>query len=443
MYKKPHSFTFLALFVFLFSQVCFADVPQTIQTTQSKILSLIDAGDFNGAQAAIEQMKANFAGNTELPKQLCRSAYKYEQVESLKQAKSLNAQIVTNFPGQDAAKFAGLQLAKLNIYDSIDRGDYDSVDSAISRMVTDFKGNENLPRRLWEVANRFDKAKAFKYAKTLSSRIAADYPNDTYAKYASLLGAKLKIYEKIDAGDYNSANSAVTAMTRDFAGHKQLPRRLYEIAHQYEKKGVQAYANRLHSQIAEGWPNDEYGIRAAFQHKMEIYTTLDDSKIAEMQTAINKLIADSNSQPQLAQRLPKIMLDIAEMSYDKVADSDAQQQSVNKLLHFSSELLAKYAVGKTTGSTAYYMLGLNYDKLGEYAKAADAFKNAYQVDSKFKYADYCLFAQGHCYEKLMNNKLISETEAKPRITSNYNKLLAGYPQSKYLLYAIQWLQNNQ
>jgi hypothetical protein len=43
----------------------------------------------------------------------------------------------------------------------------------------------------------------------------------------------------------------------------------------------------------------------------------------------------------------------------------------------------------------------------------------------------------------MNNKLISETEAKPLITSHYNKLLASFPQSGYSLYASQWLQGNQ
>jgi tetratricopeptide (TPR) repeat protein len=365
MYKKLHSFSFLALFVFLFAQICFADVPQTIQTAQDKILSLIDAGD------------------------------------------------------------------------------YKSAESAVDKMAGDFADNPQLPESIWEAAKRYDRVEAYDYSKKRCEQMIEKFPNNDHSNLAALLLARFKVYELIDSGKYEDANTAVNKLIEDFKGNRQLPRRLYEIAYQYEKRGKRTYAMHLRGQMAEGWPNDEYGIRAAFQHKMETYTTLDDNKIAEMQTAIDKLVADSNNHPQLARRLPQIMQNIAEMNYAKVADSNAQQQSVNKLLYLSSELLKKYAVGKTTDSGAYYLLGLYYNKLGEYTKAADAFKNAYQIDPKFKYADYCLFAQGYCYEKLMNNKLISETEAKSLITSNYNKLLTSYPQSKYSSYAIGWLHGNQ
>ena len=40
------------------------------------------------------------------------------------------------------------------------------------------------------------------------------------------------------------------------------------------------------------------------------------------------------------------------------------------------------------------MIGLNYDRIGKYAKAAAAFEKSYEADSKFRYADYCLLAKG-------------------------------------------------
>jgi hypothetical protein len=94
-------------------------------------------------------------------------------------------------------------------------------------------------------------------------------------------------------------------------------------------------------------------------------------------------------------------------------------------------------------AAACYMAGLNYQRLGDYLKAAEAFASSYQADSKFMYADFCLASQGYCYERLIQTGKISEREAKERIRAAYSKLMAEYPASISVPQVQKWLHENQ
>ena len=438
--------SFLVMLVCLFVQVCSADEYALIKTTQDEIFSQIDTGDYISAESATNKMAADFADNKIIARRVWEIANRYDKVEAYQYAKALSERVAADYPKDKYASYANLLLAKLNVYDLIDAGNYESAYMESCEMMKSFPSHKQTARRLWEIANRLDKFKAYEYSKSLCQKLTANYPKDQYTSYAGLQLAKLEIYELIDAGNYESAEKAITQMMKDFAKQRQLPRRLYEIAHQYEKKGQPTYAAELHGRITEGWPNDEYSSRAAFKYKMTINTIVNENKIYETEAAIEKLAIDYEKNPLLAKKLPKTMLNIAEMCYEKGENSKIEKEYADKLQNLSSELLEKYVVGKTTGSTlttAYYLLGLKYDKFGEYTKAADAFKKAYKTDPKFKYADYCLFAQGYCYEKLLNKGLVSETEGKPIITIQYSKLLSNYPKSKYAQYAGEWLRDNR
>jgi predicted negative regulator of RcsB-dependent stress response len=407
-----------------------------------KAYDLIDTGDYEAADSAVSAMTNNFAGHKQLPKRLWEVANRYDKVEAYDYSKKLCERMATNYPKDIYAAYAALQLAKIRIFEQIDTGSYEAAYSAVPQVMKDFAGHKQLAKRLWEIANRFDKFKTYEYSKSLCQKIVTNYPKDEYASYAGLQLAKLEVYELIDANNYESVEKAISQMMSDYAKQRQLPRRLYEIAHQYEKKGDAANATALHSRIAGSWPNDEYGVRAFFKCKIA-NNNFDETKIAELRNEIDNFV--NKNYPSI-KNLPNIMLNIAEMCYEKAENSEVQKECAKKLQHLSSELLEKYVAGKTGGSTlttAYYILGLNYDKFGEYTKAVDAFKNAYQTDPKFKYADYCLFAQGYCYEKIVEKGLISEAEGAPLIAVQYNKLLSSYPQSKYAQHAGDWLQSSR
>ena len=94
------------------------------------------------------------------------------------------------------------------------------------------------------------------------------------------------------------------------------------------------------------------------------------------------------------------------------------------------------------GSFAYYHKGLSCQQLEKYEEAAQAFENACQADPYFTNIDYCLLAQGRCYEKLMKSGAASEAEAKSVITRIYSELVSKCPQSPYAVIAKSWLKKN-
>lgn len=287
--------------------VCSANAHETIQAARDEVVSLIDAGDFVAANTAIEQMIKDFADDPALPEILCRIAYKYEKVEALSQARSLNARIAADFPEHQYGVYAALQLAKLRIYEQIDAGDFESAGAAVTRMAAHFVGNENLARRLWEVANRYDKAEAFDYSKALCERIAANHPEDVYATYARLQLAKLGAFDLIHTGDYESVHSTVSQMMSDFAGHKQLPRRLWEIANRYEKFKAFGHSKKVCQRIVADYPQDEYATYARLElAKLEVYELIGKGSYEAADSAALKMMTDFAGHKQLTRRLYEI-----------------------------------------------------------------------------------------------------------------------------------------
>ncbi|MDD5010734.1 MAG: hypothetical protein PHQ00_01270, partial [Phycisphaerae bacterium] len=317
----------------------------------------------------IRYLRDRFADESELPKRLCRIAYKYEQAEALEQAKSLNTQIAADFAGTSEARYAGLQLAKLKIYDLIDSGDYKSAAPAVSKMTADFTGNENLPRRLWEVANRYDKTEAFEYAKALSIRIAADYPKDEYAKYASLLLEKLKICEFIDEGKYETADIAISIVRKDFAGHKQIARRLWEAANRYDKVRAYKSAAALSAQIAEDYPRDEYaGYASLLSAKLKVFDLINADKYESADLAVSMLEKKFAGHKQLSRRLFEI------------ARQYGQKEALANAKTLAARIAKKYPDDKYGSYAAIYLAKWNiWELIG-----AGNFKEADAAVSKMK-----------------------------------------------------------
>lgn len=302
-------FTFSALIIFLtftlFSLLSSTtNAADTIFSAKQEIESLIEAGDFSAANTAIEQMKISFADEPNLPEYLCQIAYRYEKVEAFEQAELLNSQIAADFDGHEYGIYAALQFAKLQIYGLIDSGNYEQAEASVEQMAVDFAGNDYLARRLWEAANRYDKFKAFGYSKELCEQIVTNHPEHTYATYAALQLAKLTTYELIDAGDYESADVAISQIINNFTSHKQLSRRLYEIAKKYEQKGDIGHAKILIALIAANYPNDKYGIRAALQlAAINICELIDTGNYESADSDTEQMVTGFTGHADLAKRL--------------------------------------------------------------------------------------------------------------------------------------------
>src|SRR4030042_199088 len=127
MYKKLFLLIPLVL-IFLSLFVCFAAVNASppverntaLQAKQDEITALIDAKDFDAAQAAINQMAADFAGNKLLARRIWEDANRYDKRGAFEYAKTLCARVVADEPTDSyASSYASLLFARLNLYHQI------------------------------------------------------------------------------------------------------------------------------------------------------------------------------------------------------------------------------------------------------------------------------------------------------------------------------------
>jgi predicted negative regulator of RcsB-dependent stress response len=264
-----------------------------LQLAKFEAFDLIDAGKYEGAYSAAERMLADFAGHKQLYRRVWEVANRYENVEADEYSRRLCRRIVSGAGNSEYGRYAALQLAKFDAFDLIDAGEYESACSAAERMSADFAGQKQVHRRVWEVANRYEKLKAPEYSRRLCERIVSTGGQDEYGRYAALELAKLGAFGLIEAGDMKAAGAAVSQMMNDFAGHKQLSRRLYETAQMYADRGAFAEARELHSKIAATFAKDEYAARSAIAAaKFAIYDKIDANNFAGAEAAISKMKSD-------------------------------------------------------------------------------------------------------------------------------------------------------
>ncbi|PKL42732.1 MAG: hypothetical protein CVV39_08780, partial [Planctomycetes bacterium HGW-Planctomycetes-1] len=245
-------------------------------------------------------------------------------------------------------------------------------------------------------------------------------------------------------GETEAAQAAVDKLLARYPKDESMANAVRQIADAYCKQRNYDKAGQLYRYVidlSKARPNTKQAIwTKTSMAKLNVLLGND----AAAQTDINNLIADFKNHPDL----PQAVFGIAETCYEKGLNAGVEQEAGNKVfLRKAVELLDGMTKQDISDSmlkaSVFYVKGLSCQAAGDYAEAAEAFQNAYQADPKHQYADYCLFARGHCYEILLHNKQISETQARPIINLQYTRLLADCPRSKYAQYASDWLQSNR
>jgi tetratricopeptide (TPR) repeat protein len=435
--RKAISFLFVLLFLISFlSPLCFAKISENLELARDRILYSIKSGNFISADAGIKQLKNDFKNNPDLPEQLCAIAYNYEKAEAFQKAKELNAEIAAEFPKHEYGKFAALQLAKLNIYELIDIRSYKSADKNIKQMTADFARNKDLARRLFEIANRYDKIAtryneqaAFEYSKDLCKQIVADYPKDEYASYASLQLAKLRVYKLIDEGSYASAFSVAFDMINNFAHHKQLSRRLWEIANRYDKYKEFDYSKKICELIvAINSEEDEYAKYALLQlAKLKVYELIAKGEYESADAVISQLTKDFAGHKQLSRRL----YEIAQRYADKGAFAYAETLHGSVASGYSNDKYGLRSTSRTKEMGVYVLL-----EEGDYEAADLAVEEARESlppDSYCYLKGFCCCGSNDYEQSLIwYNQLIKEFPDSDKV--NNARMQVGrvlYFQGKY------------
>jgi tetratricopeptide (TPR) repeat protein len=208
-----------------------------------------------------------------------------------------------------------------------------------------------------------------------------------------------------------------------------LPKEIYQVGDEYAKALNYDKAGILYQYVIANWPDSEYEMWAKSGIiKLDICLGND----ANVQPALDELIADFNDQPAL----PEAVFVIGEQYYYKAFEDPNKCRRVKseEYLKKSRDIWEKVVVqcpeSKSIGlKHAQYFTAVCYRRLGEYEKALIHYQKVVDNWPDYQYAWSAQSLVGSCYKKLRDLGKLSASEANPKIEQAYKAVLENYPGS--------------
>jgi len=431
------------------------------------IYDLIDAGDYAAAESLIEQMKVNFAGNTELADHLYNIAWKYHENDRRDLARVLYQDVSQNYSDIDPyrAALASMWVSRLKICDLIDAGDYAAAESSVNQMKVDFARSEDLADHLLHFAWRCEQQGQRNLARVLYQDVSQNYSEIApyRAGLASMWVSKLKICDLIDAGDYAAAEPLIEQMKVNFAGSEDLANVLHDMAYKYRQSQENARADELDQYVLSHWPSTEI---ASWSQQVEIIKSyLRDANDAAADAASNKLLAAFSQQPTLLKEIYQVAsaydragrYDKAGQLYQYVIDNQSNTEdaiwakaSTAKLnILLGNEATVKAALDILVADfnyqqdlprailfagEQYYKEGLSKESEGLADQARDRFEKAVEIWDRLinELPDSTLVAEACCWAGDCYFKLGKHEESIRR----FQKVVDNYPGYEHAWHAL-------
>jgi len=197
-----------------------------------------------------------------------------------------------------------LEPARQNIFSLMDSGDYATSESATDKLIADFSGDPNLPKTIYDIADKYASSDRFTEAKRAYQQIIQNYPASPIAEKAKLGIPRADVLSLIVSKDYDKAKDALDKMAVDFAGHPDLPESLYDAVIRYEWSGRFEESKRVCKQMIQKWPDNSYANKAKIAiPRANVVSRLTAQDYPGAKDALNILVAGFSSHPDLAETL--------------------------------------------------------------------------------------------------------------------------------------------
>lgn len=290
--------------LFFMSPVLTTNAAGDILSARKEIESLIETSQLMDAQVQIEQVKADYSMDSDLPEALYEIGRKYELSERYSEAGTLYRQIISHYPDSTYADNARLGLAREKVLSLIISGEYNRAQKDINELIYEFTSDPCLPESLYWIAERYRWVHKWEQANEIYNKIKRDYPKNFTASKVNLGLARTNVLSLLLAKNYAAAEEAVDRLRVDFAGHPDLPETLYWIAEGYRWGDKYEKAKGLHRQIIQNHPDSKYSNKAALGlARAEVLFLIISQDYDKAEELLYKLAADFSGHPDLPDTL--------------------------------------------------------------------------------------------------------------------------------------------
>ena len=205
-----------------------AVTPADIEQAKSQIISLVETGKLDDADAAVDKIMA-LPASSDKGVALQQIAGAYQDAGQADKAIAISSYVLTNWPKESFAIWAGMSMA----ISQVDKGNTADAEATTSRMIADYADNNDLPAALCVVADTYSWRKKFDKSGKLYAVIADKFPNSDVAAKARLAVVGVNALAFIEDKDYSGAKGQVDLMIADFNNQSDLPPMLFRIGQEF------------------------------------------------------------------------------------------------------------------------------------------------------------------------------------------------------------------
>jgi len=386
---------------------------------QRKLVCVLIGGEKPSEQvdAEFNKLVTDFANNEQLPAQIDKIGFNCRGFGKYQKAKYYYNYVIENFPDNPQAIFSQKDLVKT----AIEAEDATAEQQALDELKSKFANHPDLPKSLCSVGDGYIKKGEYDKANGLNEYIVSNFPKNTYA----LRAQKNLIKCYIASGDDEKTNAAVLKLANafiDFPGQWKVVKRIADML--CDKRKFET-ATGMYQHLIETYPDDTDLIN---WRKGLAIVKINMGDDAGVQKILKQIITDFNDSPQL----PKAVFQIGEEYYHKALKdgNTGANNCFSKALIVLKRIIDEMSASAERRATVYFVSAVCYDKLGDYAKAAEHYEKVVETCPDYEFAWNAQFMAARYYEKLGRSGDISKSEAKTKSTAAYRKLLAKYPNCK-------------
>lgn len=409
-----------------------------IETTE-----FISKGKYEEAKTKISNVISEFNQTPDISWFLFNSASSFDKRKQRVDAKMLYSMVIQREGESKMGIKAAIKMARVQALDYIDANQFDMADKTALAAFKKYQTSKDSEWGLFLIGCIYDdlnqKKRAIVYYKICSER----FKDDVFGIKSNIKCARIEAISGIEVNDTTAALIKLGAVVQSASKcPEDVKWCLYSVGCEMDHKGFYEEALKYYEQLIKLFPNDDFAKGARIKtERIGIVKSIYEGEFEKIIAKIEVFKAVYSNDKDYADA----MFAIAENLYIKGSQLDTDGAR-NPYFTKSKEIIEQEVLNrfenKESKASAYYTIGLNYDGLLHYSEAAEAFSKTVEICSNHKFADYCIFKIAECYEKLIDNGLISEDEGKTLIKAQYNILISDFPKSDYTKFAKERINNN-
>lgn len=381
----------------------------------------IETKDFEAAKREIDAMTGRFSEQESFPQELYQFALKYQGVGATEKAIELHRYNSARSPASSKYSLWS-QGALIHYY--INQKDYEAAQKGCEAMISRFTEQETLSHELHLIADKYQGAGQYALSRSL-----CEYGLATFGDIDSKLNFKGVTVKMLLAENKNAeAESVCSELLALCTNQSQMTRVLIHLgsAYHHAKHWNQAATYFQNAVEKANSPEEKLDAHAGLA-KARIRMSSDFSEISSILDVVLTECEDCKGVGLRGVQIGEEYYYLGSEALKNTENDRAKEYLTQAVALWNSVLESN----TDSQGECYYLTGMCFYEVGNYTESIKAFEQIHQLYPTFQYADYCLFMQGRCLEKLVEYGEVALTEATTTITTIYSQLVSEYPKSQY------------